>query len=87
MILHFGSLSVFTCTHLLLGAQMQARAGYPPVAPKPAMRMGAGGVGPEEAGQGSPVVMKKMVPVHSSRAQPAASAAMSQQGEEQSISL
>ncbi|XP_054906600.1 rabphilin-3A-like isoform X1 [Poeciliopsis prolifica] len=62
------------------GAQMQARAGYPPVAPKPAMRMAAGGTGPEEAGQGSPVVMKKMVPVHSSRAQPAASAAMSQQG-------
>ncbi|XP_043966888.1 rabphilin-3A-like isoform X2 [Gambusia affinis] len=62
------------------GAQMQARGSYPPVAPKPAMRMGAGGVGPEEGGQGSPVVMKKMVPVHSSRAQPVASAAMSQQG-------
>ncbi|XP_015233511.1 PREDICTED: rabphilin-3A [Cyprinodon variegatus] len=61
------------------GAQTQARSAYPPVAPKPAMRMAAGGVGPEEAGQGSPVVMKKMVPVQSSRAQPV-SANMSQQG-------
>ncbi|XP_036000386.1 rabphilin-3A-like [Fundulus heteroclitus] len=42
--------------------------------------MAAGGAGPEAAAQGSPVGMKKMVPVHSSRAQPAASAAMSQQG-------
>uniref|UniRef100_A0A3P8SZH6 Rabphilin 3A n=1 Tax=Amphiprion percula TaxID=161767 RepID=A0A3P8SZH6_AMPPE len=37
------------------------------------------GAGPEEAGQGSPVVMKKMVPVQSSRPQPAASAAVTQQ--------
>ncbi|KAM9858976.1 rabphilin-3A-like [Aulostomus maculatus] len=54
-------------------AEPQARAGYPPVAPKPSvMRMATGGAGPEEAGQGSPVVMKKMVPVQSSRPQPGA---------------
>ncbi|XP_037634622.1 rabphilin-3A-like isoform X2 [Sebastes umbrosus] len=59
----------------------QGRGGYPPVAPKPSVgRMAAGGAGPEEAGQGSPVVMKKMVPVQSSRPQPAASAPMAQQG-------
>lgn len=65
------------------GAEPQGRAGYPPVAPKPsAVRMATGGAGPEEAGQGSPVVMKKMVPVQSSRPQPAASAGMAQQEEE-----
>uniref|UniRef100_A0A1A8BN64 Rabphilin 3A homolog n=1 Tax=Nothobranchius kadleci TaxID=1051664 RepID=A0A1A8BN64_NOTKA len=58
----------------------QGRVGYPPVAPKPVVRMATGGAGPEEAGQGSAVVMKKMVPVQSSRPQPAASAAMAQQG-------
>ncbi|XP_068560035.1 rabphilin-3A-like [Cebidichthys violaceus] len=59
----------------------QGRAGYPPVAPKPSVvRMATGGAGPEEAGQGSPVVMKKMVPVQSSRPQPAGSATMAQQG-------
>uniref|UniRef100_A0A1A7X3C4 Rabphilin 3A homolog n=1 Tax=Iconisemion striatum TaxID=60296 RepID=A0A1A7X3C4_9TELE len=58
----------------------QGRAGYPPVAPKPVVRMATGGAGPEEAGQGGAVVMKKMVPVQSSRPQPAASAAMAQQG-------
>uniref|UniRef100_A0A3B4XAS4 RabBD domain-containing protein n=1 Tax=Seriola lalandi dorsalis TaxID=1841481 RepID=A0A3B4XAS4_SERLL len=58
------------------------RAGYPPVAPKPsAVCMATGGAGPQEAGQGSPVVMKKMVPVQSSRPQPAAT--MAQQGERQ----
>ncbi|XP_047448102.1 rabphilin-3A-like isoform X2 [Mugil cephalus] len=62
------------------GAEPQGRASYPPVAPKPAVRMATGGAGPEEAGQGSPVVMKKMVPVQSSRPQPAASATMAQQG-------
>uniref|UniRef100_A0A8P4GKL9 Rabphilin-3A n=1 Tax=Dicentrarchus labrax TaxID=13489 RepID=A0A8P4GKL9_DICLA len=57
------------------------RAGYPPVAPKPSVgRMATGGAGPEEAGQGSPVVMKKMVPVQSSRPQPAASATLAHQG-------
>ncbi|XP_070689967.1 rabphilin-3A-like [Pempheris klunzingeri] len=57
----------------------QGRAGYPPVAPKPsAVRMAT--AGPEEAGQGSPVVMKKMVPVQSSRPQPAPSASMAGQG-------
>ncbi|KAM9359988.1 rabphilin-3A-like [Symphorus nematophorus] len=60
------------------GPEPQGRAGYPPVAPKPSVvRMATG---PEEAGQGSPVVMKKMVPVQSSRPQPAASATLAQQG-------
>lgn len=64
----------------------QGRAGYPPVAPKPsAVRMATGGAGPEEAGQGSPVVMKKMVPVQSSRPQPALSASLAQQGETRSF--
>lgn len=59
----------------ILGPEPRGRAGYPPVAPKPSYgRMASGGVGPEEAGQGSPVVMKKMVPVQSSRPQSAASA-------------
>lgn len=67
---------------LFLAPEPQARAGYPPVAPKPSVgRMATGGVGPEEAGQGSPVVMKKMVPVQSSRPQPAASTTLAQQGE------
>ncbi|XP_028269965.1 rabphilin-3A [Parambassis ranga] len=61
------------------GQEPQARAGYPPVAPKPVLRMATGGAGPDEAGQGSPVVMKKMVPVQSSRPQPAIST-MAQQG-------
>ncbi|XP_078808900.1 rabphilin-3A isoform X2 [Oryzias latipes] len=62
-------------------AESQGRAGYPPVAPKPSVRMATGGAGPEELGQGSPVVMKKMVPVQSSRQQPSASVAMAQQGD------
>ncbi|KAM3611801.1 uncharacterized protein V6R79_024391 [Siganus canaliculatus] len=63
------------------GPESQSRSGYPPVAPKPSIaRMATGGAGPEEGGQGSPVVMKKMVPVQSSRPQPAASAMMAQQG-------
>ncbi|XP_033973453.1 rabphilin-3A-like isoform X2 [Trematomus bernacchii] len=63
------------------GPEQQGRAGYPPVAPKPSVaRMATGGAGPEEAGQGSPVVMRKAVPVHSSRPQPAASATMAPQG-------
>lgn len=66
---------------LILAAESQGRAGYPPVAPKPSVRMATGGAGPEELGQGSPVVMKKMVPVQSSRQQPSASVAMAQQGE------
>lgn len=45
--------------------------------------MATGGVGPDEAGQGGAVVMKKMVPVQSARPQPAASGAMAHQGEEQ----
>nr|XP_057926334.1 rabphilin-3A-like isoform X2 [Doryrhamphus excisus] len=53
------------------GVEPKSRAGYPPVAPKPsAVRMATGGAGPEEAGQGSPVVMKRMVPVQSARPQP-----------------
>uniref|UniRef100_A0A3B4B9P7 Rabphilin 3A homolog (mouse), b n=1 Tax=Periophthalmus magnuspinnatus TaxID=409849 RepID=A0A3B4B9P7_9GOBI len=64
------------------GQVSHTRAGYPPVAPKPAVaRMATGGAGAEEAGQSSPVVMKKMVPVHSSRPQPGGSAATAQQGE------
>ncbi|KAG8012152.1 Rabphilin-3A [Nibea albiflora] len=63
------------------GPEPQGRSGYPPVAPKPSVgRMATGGVGPEEAGQGSPVVMKKMVPVQNSRPQPPASATLAQQG-------
>ncbi|XP_038560708.1 rabphilin-3A-like isoform X1 [Micropterus salmoides] len=62
------------------GPEPQGRDSYPPVAPKPSVvRMAAGGAGSEEAGQGSPVVMKKMVPVQSSRLQPAASTTMAQQ--------
>lgn len=61
----------------------QGRPGYPPVAPKPVMRMASGGAGPEEAGQGSPVVMKKMVPVQSTRPQPCASTNVTQHGEKQ----
>lgn len=49
--------------------------GYPPVAPKPSVaRMATGGTGPEEAGQASPSMVKKMVPVQSSRPQAVASA-------------
>ncbi|KAM4617113.1 rabphilin-3A-like [Polymixia lowei] len=62
----------------------QGRASYPPVAPKPSEgRMATGGAGPgyaEGAAQGSPAVMKKAVPVQSSRPQPATSATMGQQG-------
>ncbi|XP_031161777.1 rabphilin-3A [Sander lucioperca] len=55
------------------GPEPQGRAAYPPVAPKPSVaRIATGGAGPEEAGPGSPVVMKKTVPVQSSRPQPAA---------------
>ncbi|KAF7649253.1 hypothetical protein LDENG_00144530 [Lucifuga dentata] len=65
------------------GPELQGRPGYPPVAPKPSVvRMATGGAGPgsaEEAGQGSPLVMKRVVAVHSSRPQPAASASMAQQ--------
>ncbi|XP_037337539.2 rabphilin-3A-like [Pungitius pungitius] len=59
----------------------QGRGGYPPVAPKPSVaRMATGGAGPEEAGQGSPVVIKKMIPTQSSRTPSAASATVGQQG-------
>ncbi|KAM9743662.1 rabphilin-3A-like isoform 1-T2 [Menidia menidia] len=65
------------------GAEQHGRGGggYPPVAPKPVVRMAAGGAGAEEAGQSSPAVMKKMVPVQSSRPQPAASTTMAQPGD------
>ncbi|XP_013867528.1 rabphilin-3A isoform X1 [Austrofundulus limnaeus] len=59
----------------------QGRAGYPPVAPKPVLRMATGGVGPDEAGQGGVVTMKKMVPVQSARPQPAALGAAAHQGD------
>lgn len=76
------SLLYYSC--LFSGPEPRGRAGYPPVAPKPSIvRMATGGAGPEEAGQGSPVVMKKMVPVQSSRPQSAALATMAQQGERQ----
>ncbi|XP_040052015.2 rabphilin-3A isoform X1 [Gasterosteus aculeatus] len=59
----------------------QGRGGYPPVAPKPSVaRMATGGAGPEEAGQGSPVAIKKMIPTQSSRPPSAASATVAQQG-------
>uniref|UniRef100_A0A3Q2ZQM7 RabBD domain-containing protein n=1 Tax=Kryptolebias marmoratus TaxID=37003 RepID=A0A3Q2ZQM7_KRYMA len=76
-----------TSSCLFLAAEPQGRAGYPPVAPKPVLRMATGGVGPEEAGQGGAVAMKKMVPVQSSRQQPAASAPVAQQGEDTFSSL
>lgn len=76
--------SLLCYSWLFSGPEPRGRAGYPPVAPKPSVvRMATGGAGPEEAGQGSPVVMKKMVPVQSSRMQSAASATMAQQGERQ----
>lgn len=53
------------------------------MAPKPVLRMATGGVGPDEAGQGGAVAMKKMVPVQSARPQPAASGAAALQGEKQ----
>ncbi|XP_029366892.1 rabphilin-3A-like [Echeneis naucrates] len=63
------------------GPEPQGRAGYPPVAPKPtSVCMATGGAGPQEAGQGSPAVMKKMVPVQSSRLQPAGTMSVSQHG-------
>ncbi|KAM9392579.1 rabphilin-3A-like isoform 1-T2 [Pholidichthys leucotaenia] len=62
------------------GPELQSRAGYPPVAPKPVLRMVSGGTGPEQSGQGSPVVMKKLVPVQSSRPQPTTCTIMAQQG-------
>uniref|UniRef100_A0A7N5ZYU5 C2 domain-containing protein n=1 Tax=Anabas testudineus TaxID=64144 RepID=A0A7N5ZYU5_ANATE len=74
--------SLLCYSWLFSGPEPRGRAGYPPVAPKPSVvRMATGGAGPEEAGQGSPVVMKKMVPVQSSRMQSAASATMAQQGD------
>lgn len=70
----------FSC--LFIGPETQTRAGYPPVAPKPTVaRMATGGAGPDDVGQGSPTVMKKMVPVQSSRPQPSAAASLTQQGE------
>lgn len=69
----------FPCS--LLSTRPQAKAGYPRVAPKPSLpSMATGGACHEDAGQGSPVMMKKMVPVQSSRPHPA-SATMAQQGE------
>ncbi|XP_029685001.1 rabphilin-3A-like [Takifugu rubripes] len=57
-----------------------AHAGYPRVAPKPSLpSMATGGARHGDAGQGSPVVMKKTVPVQSSRPPPTASATAAQQ--------
>ncbi|XP_068167809.1 rabphilin-3A-like [Antennarius striatus] len=70
------------------GPEPKVRAGYPPVAPKPSVgRMAAGGAGIEDAGQGGPVVMKKTVPVQSSRPPPVASALLTHQGEGGGYSL
>lgn len=56
------------------------------MAPKPSVaRMATGGAGPEEAGQGSPVAIKKMIPTQSSRPPSAASATVAQQGERAAI--
>ncbi|XP_061842200.1 rabphilin-3A-like isoform X2 [Nerophis lumbriciformis] len=63
------------------GAEPKGRAGYPPVAPKPlAARMTTGSAGPEEAGQASPVAMKRMVPVQSTRPQPSVTPSVAPQG-------
>uniref|UniRef100_A0A3Q3IIJ7 C2 domain-containing protein n=1 Tax=Monopterus albus TaxID=43700 RepID=A0A3Q3IIJ7_MONAL len=86
MILHIPlmysvSLCLLYYSCLFLGSEQRGRAGYPPVAPKPSVvRMATGGAGPEEVGQSSPVVMKKVLHVQSSRPQPAALATMAQQG-------
>ncbi|XP_061673580.1 rabphilin-3A-like isoform X2 [Syngnathoides biaculeatus] len=65
------------------GTELKGRAGYPPVAPKPtAVRMATGSADPEEAEQGSPVVMKRMVPVQSSRPPHAATPSTAPQGRE-----
>ncbi|XP_051924703.1 rabphilin-3A-like isoform X1 [Hippocampus zosterae] len=62
--------------------ELKGRAGYPPVAPKPSVvRMATGSAGPEEAEQGSPVVMKRMVPVQSSRPLPVVTPSMAPQGQ------
>ncbi|XP_061624553.1 rabphilin-3A-like isoform X2 [Phyllopteryx taeniolatus] len=64
------------------GAELKGRAGYPPVAPKPSVvRTATGSAGPEEAEQGSPVVMKRTVPVQSSRPQPVVTPSMAPQGQ------
>lgn len=84
---------MFTCVCMcvihpcVLGPEPQGRAAYPPVAPKPELRMATGGAGPGYAdggAQGSPVVMKRAVTVQSSRPQTAVSATMAQQGRGQS---
>ncbi|XP_037113627.1 rabphilin-3A-like [Syngnathus acus] len=68
--------------HQQPGAELKGRAGYPPVAPKPSVvRMATGSAGPEEAEQGSPVVMKRMVPVQSSRPQPVVTPSVAPQGQ------
>lgn len=64
---------------LLSSTGPAAHAGYPRVAPKPSLPcMATGGA---RHGEGSPVVMKKMVHVQSSRPPPTASATAAQQGE------
>ncbi|XP_049618207.1 rabphilin-3A isoform X1 [Syngnathus scovelli] len=68
--------------HQQPGAELKGRTGYPPVAPKPSVvRMATGSAGPEEAEQGSPVVMKRMVPVQSSRPQPVVTPSVAPQGQ------
>lgn len=69
----------FPCS--LLSTWLQAHPGYPRLAPKPSLSsMATGRACHEDAGQGSPVMMKKMVPVQSARPH-TASATMAQQGE------
>ncbi|XP_062307816.1 rabphilin-3A-like [Osmerus eperlanus] len=62
------------------GPEPQSRAGYPPVAVKPAqVSMAPGGAGSNEGGaQSSPAVLKKTMPVQSSRPQAVAPAGPAQ---------
>ncbi|XP_077456284.1 rabphilin-3A-like isoform X2 [Stigmatopora argus] len=63
-------------------SELKGRAGYPPVAPKPSVaRAATGHACLEEGEQGSPMVMKRMVPVQSSRPQPVVTPSMTPQGQ------
>ena len=69
---------VCVCVHVCVaGPEPQSRAGYPPVAVKPAqVSVAPGGAGAAEGGaQSSPAVLKKTMPVQSSRPQAATPAA------------
>ncbi|XP_077600279.1 rabphilin-3A-like isoform X2 [Stigmatopora nigra] len=69
-------------TNQVSGAELKGRAGYPPVAPKPSVpRAATGHASLDEGDQGSPMVMKRMVPVQSSRPQPVVAPSMTPQGQ------